>query len=167
MQVGCHKETDNVHLVVYQVNQLSLGLQKMLINHKMNAVCFLVTTYLQSVVHCLIVASRVGPLHYIVMLQYVVLHCVMSQYVVLHCVTSRVTLYYITLHCFMSHYCCVALSCHIIVVLHCVMSRYIVLIMSQYVVLHCVMLCCIVLRNMLHCVMSHYAMLHWKRGYPG
>ena len=49
----CHKETDSVDLVVYQVNQLSLGLHRLqitLFNHKMNAVCFLVTTYLQSAV---------------------------------------------------------------------------------------------------------------------
>ena len=40
LQVGGHKGTDGVHLVVYQVNQLSLGLQKTVINHEMNAVCF-------------------------------------------------------------------------------------------------------------------------------
>ena len=39
-----------LHLLVYQVNQLSLGLQKTLINHKMNAVRLLVTTYLRSAV---------------------------------------------------------------------------------------------------------------------
>ena len=50
-QVGCHKETDSDHLLVYQINPLSLGLQKTLINHKMKAICFLETTYLQSAVH--------------------------------------------------------------------------------------------------------------------
>ena len=38
MQIGCDKEMDSGHLVVHQVNQLSLGLHRLqntLINHKM------------------------------------------------------------------------------------------------------------------------------------
>ena len=38
-QIGCDKEMDSGHLVVHQVNQLSLGLHRLqrLINHKMSA----------------------------------------------------------------------------------------------------------------------------------
>ena len=45
LQVGCHKETDNVHLVMtFEVYEAQLTW----VNHK-NAVCFHGTTFLQSV----------------------------------------------------------------------------------------------------------------------
>ena len=43
LQVDCHKEIDSVHLVIYQVNQLSLGLYVLQRYYKMTAVCLLVT----------------------------------------------------------------------------------------------------------------------------
>ena len=36
LQIGCHKEMDSGYLVVHQVNQLSQGLHRLQINHKMS-----------------------------------------------------------------------------------------------------------------------------------
>ena len=102
LQVGCHKEHSSYALPGQS------EFQKTLINHKMKAVCFLVTTYMWSAVHYIIVASHVGPLYY------VTLHCVTLCYVTLclcyimlclcyikssHCVVLHCTLRWVTLEC--------------------------------------------------------------------